>query len=358
MATPLLSLTADELREAARAAVGQGAGVAYQVHREALLRGCFAPESFGVSARAEAAWREAFCLDLPKVEARQAELHPEHANQTAKVALRFADGLEVEMVRVPKAKGAYSLCISTQVGCKMGCAFCETAKLGLLRNLSAAEIVAQVVVAQVVLGWQIRNVVFMGMGEPLDNVAALKQSLRVLSDRRGLSFSQQRLRICTAGHVTGLQALFALGWRRLELSVSLNAADDALRDRLMPINRRFKLAALQETLKNRPFREHSVLAVNYALIPGVNDRPEDAEGVAAFCAPLGRLLLNLIPYNPGSQPLGRAPTDDEVDRFTEALKAHGVPVHTRAPRGRSVMAACGQLGNKALRSRKRQAEAL
>jgi 23S rRNA (adenine2503-C2)-methyltransferase len=239
----------------------------------------------------------------------------------------------------------YTLCLSSQVGCKMGCTFCETGRMGLLRNLSAAEIVSEVVTVGAVLGWRARNLVFMGMGEALDNAEQLIQALRVLADQRGLHFSQERITVCTAGHREGLLRLGALGWKRLNLSLSLNAADDAVRDRIMPVNRRTPLAELQRVLAAYPQRRNFTLGVNYCLMPGINDRPGDAQAVARFCASLGRVLINLIPYNPGSAPLTRAPSEEEVAAFIAALRAAGLAVRRRITKGRSIMAACGQLGN-------------
>jgi 23S rRNA (adenine2503-C2)-methyltransferase len=191
----------------------------------------------------------------------------------------------------------------------------------------------------------------MGMGEALDNADNLIQALRVLSDRRGLHYSHERITVCTAGHADGLARLRELGWKRLNLALSLNAANDALRDRIMPINRRTPLAELQRALMSYPQRRNFTLAVNYCLMPGLNDTPTDAQDVAAFCRPLGRVLINLIPYNPGSAPLTRAPSEDEVEGFIEALRALGMAVRRRITKGRSIMAACGQLGNAALRRR-------
>ena len=214
-----------------------------------------------------------------------------------------------------------------------------------MRNLSAAEIVAQVVTARTVLGWDCRNVVFMGMGEPLDNLGELARALRVLTDQRGLRYPAERLTVCTAGHAEGIRGLRALGLRRMNLSVSLNAADDATRDRLMPVNRRTDLAALAAALAAYPQRRSFVLGVNYCLLPGINDSREDARGVAAWCAKVGRAYVNLIPYNPGTQPLCRAPTPEEIGRFL------GVAARGRA-RGRAAQRP-GRLDHGRLRAARR-----
>ena len=174
----------------------------------------------------------------------------------------------------------------------------------------------------------------------------------VLCDRRGLHYSQERITVCTAGHREGLARLRALGWKRLNLSLSLNAASDAVRDRIMPINRRTPLAELQRLLIAYPQRRNFTLGVNYCLMPGINDAPADAVAVADFCRPLGRVLVNLIPYNPGHAPLTRAPHEEEVTAFIAALRAEGLAVRRRVTKGRSIMAACGQLGDAALRLRR------
>lgn len=293
-------------------------------------------------------WTAAFADAVPEPVRRVEESTA--AGTTAKCQLRLRDGQEIEMVRIPMRSGpggaeTCTLCLSTQVGCRLGCAFCETGRLGLVRQLDAAEIVGQVVAA-LRLGWRPRNLVFMGMGEPLDNLEALLAALQVLTDTRGLDLARERLTVCTAGHVPGIARLAALGWKRLNLAISLNAADDATRDRLMPINRRTPLGELQAALAAYPKRRNFALGVNWCLLPGINDRRADAARLAAFCAPLGRVMVNLIPYNPGTQPLTRAPTDAEVERFSAWLQEEHLPVRCRTPRGRSIMAACGQLGGR------------
>ncbi len=313
-----------------------------------MREGRFEPESFGLGQEAAEAWSAAFSFELPKLVAVKSDDGDDGA--TSKMVLRLQDGLEVESVRIPMGRGRYTLCVSSQVGCKMGCTFCETGRMGLLRHLRTDEIIAQLLVARHRLGWPIRNLVFMGMGEALDNSKNVLQALRVLNDEAGLAIGQERLTICTVGHVEGIRLLAELGFKRLNLSISLNAANDSLRNELMPINRRSDLAALQKALIAYRPRRNFVLGVNYCLLPGINDTEADARAVAAFCNPLDRVLVNLIPYNPGSMPLARAPDDAEVERFIAWLRAEGLPVRERVTKGRSVMAACGQLGNTAARA--------
>lgn len=336
-------LTNDELVERARELLPRGHGFARRIHRRAMLDGRFEPESFGLGAEACAAWTDAFSFDLPEVVAVKSDEGEQ--GETSKMVLRLRDGLEVESVRIPMGRGRYTLCVSSQVGCKMGCAFCETGRMGLLRHLTTSEIVAQVLVARHRLGWPIRNIVFMGMGEALDNADNVIQALRVLNDEAGLAIGQERLTICTVGHLQGIRRLRDEGFKRLNLSISLNAANDALRSEIMPIHRRSDLAELQEALAGYRPRRNFALGVNYCLLPGINDTRDDARAVAEFCKPLGRVLVNLIPYNPGTQPLTRAPDEVEIDQFIGWLREEGLPVRERVTKGRSVMAACGQLGN-------------
>lgn len=349
----LQGLTSDQLVAAAAERVERGRGRARALYRAAVGEGRFEPAEHGLSPRSAAAWRRAFRFELPPVVAERAEDTP--VGVTAKVALRLRDGLTVEMVHVPMGRGRHTVCISSQVGCKMGCGFCETGRMGLLRQLSAAEIVSQVLVARHALGWPVRNVVFMGMGEALDNFDALVQAIDVLTDPGGLAMAQERLTVCTVGHVEGIRRLAERRYKRLNLSVSLNAANDATRSELMPVNRKAPLAALSQALRAYRPRRNFCLGVNYCLIPGRNDARSDATDVARFCRPLERVMVNLIPYNPGTSPVGRAPTDAEVERFVGWLRDEGLPVRRRTTKGRKVMAACGQLGDPTLRLSARRA---
>ena len=334
----VFGLTAADFALAAAGLPG-GRERALWVYREAWRR-------LRLPADLPVVWRRVFDDAVPEP-LRQVE-ETTAAGTTAKCRLRLGDGHEIEMVRIPMRSGpegaeTCTLCLSSQVGCRLGCAFCETGRQGLVRQLEPAEIVGQVVAA-LRLGWQPRNLVFMGMGEPLDNIEALLAALHVLTDTRGLDLARERLTVCTAGHAAGIARLAALGWKRLNLAVSLNATDDATRSRLMPINRRTPLAELQAALVAYPKRRNFALGVHWCLLPGINDSRADAAGLAAFCAPLGRVMVNLIPYNPGSQPLTRAPEAAEIERFVGWLQEEHLPVRCRTPRGRSIMAACGQLG--------------
>ena len=362
----ILGLTSDAFAEAARFALPKGHGIATRLYPQVMDAGRFALEDFAIAAESAITWRRHFSVNLLEVASVVEE--PGESGTTAKAILKTHDGYEVECVRIPmrSARPAstpddatpdrgieYTLCLSSQVGCKMGCTFCETGRMGLIRHLTAAEIVSEVVTVRAKLGWPVRNLVFMGMGEALDNVDHVIQALKVLTDKRGLHYSQERITICTSGHAEGLAKLAALNWKRLNLSLSLNAANDEARSRVMPVNRKTPLAELQRILAAYPQRKNFTLGVNYCLMPGMNDARQDATDVAAFCRPLGRVLVNLIPYNPGNAPLTRAPEEEEIVRFIGWLREEGLPVRRRITKGRSIMAACGQLGNVELRKKPR-----
>ncbi|MCA8958101.1 MAG: radical SAM protein [Planctomycetes bacterium] len=338
----LLGLTFPELSASLQGLPGAGAAAA--IYRDALVRGRFVPERHGLGARAVAAWCERFRIGMPSVVELRSEPAP-RGGETAKAVLAFggSPARRAECVRIPIGARRTSLCVSTQLGCRMGCRFCETGMSGYRGDLTAAEVVSQVVWANSV-GWEPGSVVFQGMGEPLDNFDAVLKALQILHDPHGLGMAQERFTVCTVGHVPGIRQLAELGWKRLNLSLSLNAPDDALRCALMPIARRWSLAEVKSAVAAYRQRRNFQLGVHYCLIPGVNDRPEHARGVAEFCAGLGRVMVQLIPYNPGSAPIARAPTADEVAAFVTRLRGHGLAVRQRITKGRSVMAACGQLG--------------
>lgn len=344
----LLGTPSTELaRAASRAFAGrQGAGVAAAIHRAAVRDGRFAPEDHGLGAAAAGIWRRLAHLDLPELQATARELLPTGVVQ--KHLLRLRDGQTIESVALPMGRGRSSLCVSTQVGCARGCTFCATGRLGLLRNLSAGEIVAQVVLAH--RGQRPDTIVFQGMGEPLDNLPGLLPALAVLTDQRGLAYAQDRLTVCTIGHLPGIQALRELGWKRLGLSLSLHAAEDQKRRRLLRHGARFPLAEIHAALVAYRQRRNFALGLHWCLLPGVNDTADDAAQLAAFAAGLGRCLVHLIPFNPDpatpdldATAVARAPTAAEVAAFAGLLRERGLAVRARMVKGRGVGGACGQL---------------
>ena len=342
MPIDLLALTSEQLATAAAQHFGahKGKGIAAAIHRAAVYHGEFDPVSHGAGPRAAAAWQHLAHLQLPAVVTEQRE--PTTHGTLHKRLLQLADGRQIESVSLPMGRQRSSLCVSTQVGCARACTFCETGRLGLLRNLDAGEIIAQVTLQC----RQVRpdSIVFMGMGEPLDNLPGLLQALAVLVDRRGLGYAQERLTICTVGHVPGIEALRELGWKRLGLALSLNSAFDHTRAVLMPHSVRYPLAAIQAALIAYRQRANLALGLHWCLLPGINDSEAEAAALAAFAAPLGRTFVHVIPYNPGTAPIARAPTETEVVGFVQRLRELGLAVRRRITKGRSVMAACGQLG--------------
>ncbi|MFT3686609.1 MAG: 23S rRNA (adenine(2503)-C(2))-methyltransferase RlmN [Phycisphaerales bacterium] len=323
--------------------------------------------------------------------------------------------LETESVLIPmigkRRIRAYTLCVSSQVGCAMGCGFCQTAQMGLVRSLSAWEIVQQWFAARWLVQRpdveaEIRNIVFMGMGEPMDNLDAVTQSIAVLTDSRGPAIAPARVTVSTVGRIDGIEKFAKYvdqpGNHRIGLAISLNAPNDQVRSAIMPINRAMPMAKLREALLKWPFYAGKHLCIEYVLIPGVNDSLEQAdelaqyvkgramppspgsagEGAAGFAAadegvffnadkapsprpspaepgeggatPYSNAepligMVNVIPYNPREGSPWGAPSEESVDAFVARLSSHGVYTKRRRTKGRDQMAACGQLGNLAYR---------
>jgi 23S rRNA (adenine2503-C2)-methyltransferase len=268
---------------------------------------------------------------------------------TQKAVLRADDGARVEAVLIPEP-GRMTLCVSTQVGCAMGCAFCATAALGRGRNLSTAEIVDQVFLMRSLLppDERITNVVFMGMGEPLLNLRAVQGAVRVLVDPRGFALAPRRITVSTVGVVPRIGDL--LRTAPVNLAVSLHATTDAVRDRLVPLNRRYPLPALLSALRREPaLGPRRPVFFEYTLIDGVNDSPEDARRLPRLLAGIP-CKLNLIPMNPHADSPFRPPSAASLDAFLEGVAASGLRVTVRRSRGEDIDAACGQLALREVRA--------
>jgi 23S rRNA (adenine2503-C2)-methyltransferase len=261
-----------------------------------------------------------------------------------KFVTKLKDGMEIESVIVPMATH-HTLCLSTQVGCKMGCRFCETARLGFLRNLSTGEIIGQLFAALFLFQAPVRNVVFMGMGEPLDNFDNVVKAIRVMEDQRGTDISKRYISVSTAGHIDGIQKLAALNWPQLNLAVSLNASNDQIRSKIMPINNIYPMDKLLEVLKNFPIKKNGAVYIEYVLIKNLNNNREHAKQLADYLKPL-KAKVNLIPYNPCTGSSFEAPDEEDVSRFIDWLVEEKVFVRKRSTKGRDILAGCGQLGNK------------
>jgi 23S rRNA (adenine2503-C2)-methyltransferase len=260
---------------------------------------------------------------------------------TRKFLYRLGDGSLVESVLMPD-DGHTTLCLSTQAGCAMGCSFCETATMGLIRNLTRGEILAQVSAAirQVKKRVALRNLVFMGMGEPLMNMGELIPALEVIMAQRGFDFSPRRVTVSTCGWVPGIEELAGSG-TQVNLAVSLNAADDETRSALMPVNRKYPLAGLMKALRDYPLRQRQRVTLEYVLIKGINDRPEDVENLVKLARGV-KSKINIIPFNETSSTYA-APSAREVHAFQERLNAKNILATVRKSRGADIGAACGQL---------------
>ena len=248
----------------------------------------------------------------------------------------------VETVFMP-SEGRQTICISTQAGCAVDCRFCLTAQLGLIRNLTAGEIVGQVLLAledhRASLAPR-TNVVLMGQGEPLLNFDPVMAAVRLMLDPNGMALASRHVTLSTSGIVPGIERL-ALEKVRPKLAVSLNASTDAQRDAIMPINRKYPLAMLLEACRSYTLGNREWLTFEYVLLGGFNDTPEDARRVARLLAGL-RAKVNLIPWNPGELPFC-APEQPCVEEFRRVLVEKGLPAFVRYSRGQDIAAACGQL---------------
>lgn len=287
-------------------------------------------------------------LTLPEIVGREPS-----SDGATKLLMRLSDGATVETVHMPRAvrNPRVTLCLSSQVGCAMGCTFCRTAEMGLVRNLAPEEIVGQVLAALLALGPADPgrvSLVFMGMGEPLHNVGAVTRSLEVLCDEAGLGLAPMRVTVSTSGLVAGIEAL-ARAKRRPCLALSLNATTDEARSRIMPVTKKHGLAALREALLAYPARPHEKITLEYVLLAGVNDAPADAARIAAFAAGY-RSVVNVIPWNPYPTGGFERPDDDAAARFAARLHDAGCLVTVRRSRGRDVGGACGQLATSATRA--------
>lgn len=259
---------------------------------------------------------------------------------TARYAFRLADGAVIESVYIPD-KSRRTVCISTQVGCGLGCAFCATGRLGLTRSLAWHEIAGQVLAVRRLAQQPLTNVVFMGMGEPLLNLDAVVEAIRAINDDEGIGIGARHITVSTAGIPEGIRAYAELGLQT-RLALSLNAADDATRSQLMPINRVHPLTEVLAAVRDYANVKGKRVTFEYLLVRGVNDHLEDA-------ARVGRLLkgipskVNLIPLNPFPGCELEAPTPDRITGFERRLWPHVGAVTVRRSRGARIQAGCGQL---------------
>lgn len=262
---------------------------------------------------------------------------------SVKLAFTAGDGEIIESVIMPD-KNRMTLCVSAQVGCRMGCKFCVTGKIGFRRNLTTGEIVGQAVAVREYLKKKerdpITNIVFMGMGEPMDNSENVIAALDILKDENGLNFSYRKITVSTVGLVDGLRALDS---KSAVIAISLNAADDDTRSMLMPINRLYPVGKIMDFARNFKGTKRLRITFEYILIKGINDSLEDARRLADLLKDI-KCKINLIPYNPSSYTEYERPDRTEIDKFHEYLLNRYFTVFIRDSRGQDVSAACGQLG--------------
>jgi len=290
--------------------------------------------------------------DIPKKfrhtlrdEARISRLEPAEIQTSVdgarKLLFVLDDGERIESVLIPE-RDHFTLCVSTQVGCSLGCAFCLTGTSGLKRNLTSGEIVNQVLAARRELSLQdnLTNLVLMGMGEPLANYSQTVRALKNITGSTGLGFSARRVTVSTAGIAP---RIVQLGHHvNVSLAVSLNAADNDLRSQLMPVNRTYPLEALMEACRKFPLRHGRRITYEYILIRDVNDGDSHARKLTGLLRP-GSVKINLIPFNEHPASSFRSPTMDRVEGFQRILLEHHFTVIVRKSKGRDIMAACGQL---------------
>lgn len=268
---------------------------------------------------------------------------------SVKLAFTARDGETIESVIMPE-KNRMTLCVSTQIGCRMGCKFCVTGKIGFRRNLGAGEIVGQLISAREYLKRKnespVTNLVFMGMGEPLDNSENVMAALDILKDPNGLDLSYRKITLSSVGLIDGLTMLDA---KSAVIAISLNAADDDTRSMLMPINRLYPIEKIMDFVRNFKGTKRTRITFEYILIKGINDSPEDARHLADLLKDV-KCKINLIPYNPSPYTDFERPDREVVDRFHQYLLDRYFTVIIRDSRGQDVSAACGQLGMNYLNS--------
>jgi len=297
-----------------------------------------------VAKEARAALAEAFTLARPEVVERQLS-----RDGTRKWLIRMAPGIEVETVYIPDVGRAGALCVSSQVGCTLNCTFCHTGTQALVRNLTAAEIVAQVQVARDDLGeWpspkedrRLSNIVFMGMGEPLYNLDSVAAAIDIIADHEGIAISRRRITVSTSGVVPQIGPLGAR--TQAMLAISLHATNDALREKLVPLNRKYPLAELMAAVKAYPGLSNAKrITFEYVMLKGVNDSPADARALVKLLAGVPA-KINLIPFNPWPGTDYECSEWPTIEAFAAILNRAGYASPIRTPRGRDILAACGQL---------------
>jgi len=296
---------------------------------------------------------ELFVIDRPQVSTEQRS-----SDGTRKWLLRLADGNEVECVNIPEEDRG-SVCVSSQVGCTLSCSFCHTGTQDLVRNLSAAEIVGQFMVARDSYGeWptptettrMLSNIVMMGMGEPLYNFDNVAAALRIVMDDQGIALSRRRITLSTSGVVPMIPKVAQE--LDVNLAVSLHAVSDEVRDLLVPLNRKWPIAELLKACREFPSARNSRrITFEYVMLKGINDSDADARELVRLLKPI-HAKVNLIPFNPWPGAPYECSSNNRIHRFAEIVNTGGLSAPVRTPRGRDILAACGQLKSASERDRK------
>ncbi|OIO37467.1 MAG: 23S rRNA (adenine(2503)-C(2))-methyltransferase [Candidatus Omnitrophica bacterium CG1_02_46_14] len=279
----------------------------------------------------------AFSLAMPEI----VESEKSDGNDSKKLLLKLKDGNLVECVYIPM-ETRHTVCVSSQAGCKFHCAFCASGQNGFFRNLTSGEIISQVLMARdLSASKKITNIVFMGIGEPLDNYTQLMKAIRILNSKNGLGIGARKITISTCGIIPKIKVLSGEGLQ-IELSVSLHGPNEIVRGSLMPVNSAYSVKYLIEACKQYIKKTKRVITFEYILIKGVNASEKEARDLSRLLK--GMLCkVNLIPYNPIEEFAHDAPSYDEIVRFQKALQSKGIKTTVRFSKGQDIQAACGQL---------------
>lgn len=262
-------------------------------------------------------------------------------DHSVKYLLRTQDGHLLETVLILQGKRR-TICLSTQIGCKMGCRFCASGKEGMIRHLSAGEILDQIAWVQKDQQCHPSNLVYMGMGEPLDNYDHVLKSIRSANAAWGYEIGQRRITVSTVGVIPGIRKLARENLNQIKLSFSLHSPDNAVREKLIPSNRKYKLDEIVDALKEVRDRFKREITMEYILIEGMTDRDEDIRGLAKICRDL-KAKVNLIPYNRIEDEEFKRPSREKIQAFEQKLEKAGIHVTVRYSAGQDIDAACGQL---------------
>ncbi len=322
--------------ENAIGAIGNEKFRARQLYKWIYNKGVFDfHEMTNISKSLRLIFNDMFCTDPPEIK----DILRSN-DGTIKFGITASDGRTMESVLIPE-KGRNTLCLSSQIGCRMGCKFCVTGKIGFVRNLTSAEIIGQIMAVKRYLGEQkITNIVFMGMGEPVDNLDTLLHTLEIMKNPLGLDFSHRRITVSSVGLLEGLRTLEP---KVTGLAISLNAADDGKRTYLMPINRLYPIRDIIGFVREFRGSKRVRITFEYVLIKGFNDSLDDAQQLAQLLTGV-KCKINLIPFNESPYVEFKTPDTKAVNQFHDYLLQRHFTAIVRDSRGQDIGAACGQLG--------------